>query len=166
MHPNQKLVLLWHRLLDFLDLEDIGRPVLAIPDRLHTFSPGWNAASAVVGGSPVGNLKPGEQNDQKPNGAPFQNSLPSHRSDEQRSWNGVLEGFRCHSAIVNYNTISHARLFLKNFSRRSYAAEKEPAIATATLTLPMPHEANNPSDTKCDPVSHQPAVRTVRPSPF
>ena len=33
---------------------------------------------AVVGGSPIGNLKPGEEEDENDKGAAFQDSLPFH----------------------------------------------------------------------------------------
>src|SRR6266540_1733928 len=64
---------------------------------------------------------------------------------------------RCisYSDIVNYNTIARASLFFVNFSRQFYAAEEHPAVATTSLILPTPYGANNPSDTRCDPVSRR-----------
>ena len=70
---------------------------------------------AVVGGSPIGNLKPGEEEDENDKGAAFQDSLPFHRSREHRSRNRVLEFSPCHSVIVNYITIARASFFCEIF---------------------------------------------------
>ena len=67
---------------------------------------------AVVGRSPIGELKPDEEKDESHEDAAFQNSLPFHRSREQRSGKRALEVSLCHSVIVNYITISHASYFL------------------------------------------------------
>ncbi len=70
---------------------------------------------AVVGRSPIGELKPGEEEDENHKCAAFQDSLPFHRSREHRSRNRLLELCPCHSVIVNYITISRASFFLKRF---------------------------------------------------
>ena len=66
---------------------------------------------AVVGRSPIGELKPGEEKDENHKHAAFQNSLPFHRSRDQRSRNRVLELSLCHSVIVNYITIARVQVF-------------------------------------------------------
>ncbi len=70
---------------------------------------------AVVGRSPIGELKPGEEENENHKRAAFQDSLPFHKSREQRSRNRVLELSSCHSVIVNYITIARASFFLKKF---------------------------------------------------
>lgn len=77
---------------------------------------------AVVGGSPIGDLKPNKEEDENHKGAAFEDSLPFHRSREQRTRNRLLELFPCHSAIVNYNTIARANFFLKKFLKPNFSA--------------------------------------------
>ena len=77
---------------------------------------------AVVGGSPIGELKANKEEDENHKGAAFEDSLPFHRSREQRSRNRLLELSCCHSDIVNYNTIAHANFFLKKFSKPNFFA--------------------------------------------
>ena len=72
---------------------------------------------AIVGRSPIGELKPDEEKDENHEDATFPNSLPFHSSREQRSRDRVLEVSLCHSVIVNYITISRARLFYRLFLR-------------------------------------------------
>ena len=72
---------------------------------------------AIVGRSPIGELKPDEEKDENHEDAAFHNSLPFHRSREQRSRKRALEVSLCHSVIVNYITISRARVFSKVFLR-------------------------------------------------
>src|SRR5262249_2536600 len=94
-------------------------------DRLHAFSSGRNAASAIVGASPVGNLKPGEEKNENDKRTPFEDSFPSHRSHEPRRRNCILEAGLCHSVIVNYNTISHLQaLFFENFFDSSFCCAR------------------------------------------
>jgi hypothetical protein len=75
------------------------------------FSAGRNAASAVVGGSPVGNLKPGEEENDNDKRTPFEDTFPFHSSHERRKENRLLELCPCHSVIVNYITIARASTF-------------------------------------------------------
>src|SRR5439155_11816670 len=68
--------------------------------------------------------------------------------------------------IVNYITIAHASLFLQIFRGNFYAAEEQPAIATTSLILPTTYRVNNPSDTRCDPVSPPTSGPYISPVSF
>ena len=110
-NSDEKLVVLRHRLLDLLELQDIGRAVFAKLNRFHALTSGRNAPLAVVGGTPIGNLKPDEKQDHNHKGTALQDSHPFHRSREHAEAIPDVRALSCHSVIVNYITVAHEQLF-------------------------------------------------------
>src|SRR5438034_658854 len=78
-------------------MENIGRTVFAIPDRLHPLSPGRNGASAVVSRSPVGNQAPPderEEHDHQDASSPFQQALEFHSYSARSASIGLMRAAR------------------------------------------------------------------------
>ena len=79
-NSDENLIVVRRRLFDFFKFQDVvRRTVFAVADRFHAFGAARNAATAIICGGPVDELKPGEENDKDCERAPLQDSFPFHR---------------------------------------------------------------------------------------
>src|SRR5204863_9710030 len=71
-NAHEKLIFVRNRLFDLFKFENaIRRTVFAISDRFHPLRAGRNFATAVICRSPIGELEPREERQEKRECAPF-----------------------------------------------------------------------------------------------